>query len=565
MQKLTDIYNFNASTDQDERARLYLTPVAVKLTRGNVSGAEILLKDKPVQVLLGKSEACVLKNEPGAEKAAVLLDFGRELHGNIRLTVSTIKSASERAKMTIRFGESVMEALAPIGHKNATNDHAVRDHIYDLGQWGTVETNESGFRFVYIELEEEDAIVNIPAIHMCFLYRDIPYLGSFECSDPLLEKIWQTAAYTVHLNMQNYLWDGIKRDRLVWMGDMHTEVLTIQSVFGANSIVPKSLDFLRDGTPPTVWMNGISSYSLWWIMVQADWYKYTGDMEYLAQQRGYLKALMENVVALVDENGSEQMPEMRFIDWPNHADPVAEHAGLQGILKLAIEAGADMLKALGEDEQAAASYAVAGRMNKHVPECGKSKQAAAFLSLSGIADAKKINDEVLTPGGAHGYSTFLGYYTMAAKALAGDWQGAIDDMRAYWGGMLDMGATTFWEDFDLNWMENACRIDEIVPEGKVDVHGDWGAYCYVMFRHSLCHGWSSGPVPYAARHILGITILEPGCKKIAIEPHLGDLAYARGSYPTPLGLVTVSHEKRPDGSIATEYTAPEGMEVVVRG
>ena len=270
MQKLTDIYNFNASTDQDERARLYLTPVAVKLTRGNVSGAEVLLKDKPVQVLLGKSEACILKNEPGAEKAAVLLDFGRELHGNIRLTVSTIKNESSRAKMTIRFGESVMEALAPIGHKNATNDHAVRDHVYDLGQWGTVETNESGFRFVYIELEEEEAIVNIPAIHMCFLYRDIPYLGSFECSDPLLEKIWQTAAYTVHLNMQNYLWDGIKRDRLVWMGDMHTEVLTIQSVFGAHGIVPKSLDFLRDGTPPTVWMNGISSYSLWWIMVQAD-------------------------------------------------------------------------------------------------------------------------------------------------------------------------------------------------------------------------------------------------------------------------------------------------------
>ena len=52
------------------------------------------------------------------------------------------------------------------------------------------------------------------------IIRDIPYLGSFTCDDPLLNNIWKTAAWTVHLNMQNYLWDGIKRDRLAWQGDL---------------------------------------------------------------------------------------------------------------------------------------------------------------------------------------------------------------------------------------------------------------------------------------------------------------------------------------------------------
>lgn len=61
--------------------------------------------------------------------------------------------------------------------------------------------------------------------------------------------------------------------------------------------------------------------------------------------------------------------------------------------------------------------------------------------------------------------------------------------------MLDMGATTFWEDFDMDWMENAARIDQIVPAGKKDIHGDYGAYCYRGFRHSLCHGWASGRRP----------------------------------------------------------------------
>ena len=49
--------------------------------------------------------------------------------------------------------------------------------------------------------------------------------------------------------MQEYLWDGNKRDRLVWLGDMHPEVMTVNTVFGYNEVVPKSLDLIRDVTP----------------------------------------------------------------------------------------------------------------------------------------------------------------------------------------------------------------------------------------------------------------------------------------------------------------------------
>jgi len=157
----------------------------------------------------------------------------------------------------------------------------------------------------------------------------------------------------------------------------------------------------------------------------------------------------------------------------------------------------------------------------------------------------------------------MGYYMLAAKAKAKDWQGAINDMRDYWGGMLKMGATTFWEDFDLSWMENAGRIDEIVPAGKKDIHGDYGAFCYEKFRHSLCHGWSSGPVPFIMRHVMGITIAEPGCKTLRITPHLGGLKYAEASYPTPLGVVSVKHTVQEDGKVLTEYDAPEGIRVII--
>ena len=81
--------------------------------------------------------------------------------------------------------------------------------------------------------------------------------------------------------------------------------------------------------------------------------------------------------------------------------------------------------------------------------------------------------------------------------------------------MLDLGATTFWEDFDIKWLDNAARIDELVPEGKVDVHRSYGDFCYKGFRHSFCHGWASGPTAWLSEHVLGISIVEPGCKRCA--------------------------------------------------
>ena len=33
-------------------------------------------------------------------------------------------------------------------------------------------------------------------------------------------------------------------------------------------------------------------------------------------------------------------------------------------------------------------------------------------------------------------------------------------------------------------------------EGQRDIHGDFGAFCYQGFRHSLCHGWSAGVIGF---------------------------------------------------------------------
>lgn len=112
--------------------------------------------------------------------------------------------------------------------------------------------------------------------------------------------------------MQDYLWDGIKRDRLVWVGDMHPEVATINAVFGYNEVVPKSLDLARDITPLPGWMNGISTYSMWWILIQRDWYLHNGNRAYLKQQQAYLVKLLDLLSQKIDDKNSEKLDGTRI-------------------------------------------------------------------------------------------------------------------------------------------------------------------------------------------------------------------------------------------------------------
>src|SRR5690606_10600988 len=346
---------------------------------------------------------------------------------------------------------------------------------------GKIQIGESGFRFARIDLLDEEAELHLKEVRAIFVYRDIPYIGSFKCSDERLNQNWQTGPYTVHLNMQDYLWDGIKRDRLVWVGDLHPEVSTVNTVFGYNEVVPKSLDLARDVTPLPGWMCGISTYSMWWIILHHDWYMHHADLQYLKEQQPYLAGLVKQMVSKIGPDGKEMMDGNRFLDWPSSEDPEAIHAGLQAMTIWSLSTAAKLAAILNDGETQRIAEEGVNRLKKYIPEMGQSKQAAALMALADLTTAEKANT-VLAAGGAKKFSTFYGYYMLQAMAKAGNYQGALDVIRNYWGAMLDLGATTFWEDFNLDWLPNASRIDELVPEGKKDIHGDYGAYCYVGFR-----------------------------------------------------------------------------------
>lgn len=558
---------------RDSRIREYLSPVRIVWQQDSVQieNEHYLLSPGNGQADLSNSRVCVMRSTD-ARHPALLLDFGKEIQGGIQL-VTGMPVSQKPVRIRVRFGESVSEAMCEIDGKNgATNDHAVRDFQLSLPWLGVAEVGNSGFRFVWIDLPDDSVELQLKEIRAIATYRDIPYKGSFRCSDERLNQIWQTGAYTVHLNLQEYLWDGIKRDRLVWIGDMHPEVMTVNTVFGYNEAVPKSLDLTRNITPLPNWMNGISSYSIWWLLIQRDWFRYQGDWTYLQSQKDYLVDLLKVLISKVDASGREHLDGMRFLDWPSNENPEAINAGLQALMVQAMKYGAELCSLLQEPELASTCLETEARLRKAAPQVIKPflalkkkptepgmKQAAALLAWAGLMDANEADQKYLSQEGGHGFSTFYGYYMLRSMALAGNYSGALDIIRSYWGAMLDMGATTFWEDFNLDWLPNAAPIDELVPAGKKDIHGDFGAYCYKGFRHSLCHGWASGPTSWLTEYVLGVEVLEPGCRVLRIVPHLADLEWVEGTFPTPKGIVKIRHEKQPDGSISSKIDAPEGI------
>ena len=559
------------NTIRDSMVRDLLRPQKILIAGNGVQNPEHLLSASEIQNGFFSTDVTVLTNQDG-KNPTLLLDFGKEIHGGIKFITAACSSADGK-RIRVTFGESVGEAMRDNFNGNGFSDHSVHQAAVKLPQSGDFEFGNTGFRFVRIELTDADSLIEIISIYGVFVHRDIEFKGKFECSDSLINDIYDTAAHTCFLNMQTYLWDGIKRDRVVWAGDMHPHIMALRTVFGNDPIVRESLKHVAGKYPPSAFPNGMVTYGMWWVMSLYDWYQYSGDKKLLDELADYLKSLLLSFANLINPDGSDSLGSVRrgyFFDWPTFEKPEAA-AGVRALLSRALTAGAELCKILNEnnleevcrEKAKALNLYTASHINKNTytdkNSWEKSKQAAAMMFLAGQLDKKRVAN-VLAYKNGYGLSVYMGYYILTAAAQSSGINIAAAMMKEYFGGMISAGATSFWEDFDVDWLKPGATIERVLQPGEYDIHGDNGAHCYESHRHSLCHAWGSGVAAFIAENILGVQILKPGCNEIRIAPQLGDLEWARGVYPTPHGNVNIEHIKE-NGKISTKITAPDEIEI----
>ena len=498
----------------------------------------------------------------------VILDYGKELSGGVRPICRAIVDENGNltsATLHFRFGESLTESCSTLGVKNAGNDHSMRDFYASLATNSMATYGDTGFRFLRIDNTSPYDIVlaAIPAVND---YYSGVQLGTFECDDNLLNKIFETAAYTLSLCIQNgYIWDGIKRDRAVWIGDMYPEVMSSLYLYGNIEEIKNSIEFCKNVTPDGEWMNGIPSYSLWWIIVLSEYVKYTEDKEYAIANLSYVKTILTQFDGCLTSDGRYTAGNYvfvskneNFLDWPTNFTPDSEF-GVRALMLRAFRTAKALYKNPEIDILCDTLIERVQKRNKFVSSY---KQVVAMRVLAGLESGEETL-KLLTKDNAKGLSSFMSYFILSAIAQLGETGKALEIAKEYYGGMLSMGATTFWEDFDVDWMRNSARLDEFPKEGQNDIHGDFGQFCYKQFRHSFCHAWSVGIIQFLYEQVLGVQISNGGFKKVKIKPYLGEMSYVKGSIPTPYGRIFIECKKNANGEIFAKYSAPKEVEILL--
>ena len=324
----------------------------------------------------------------------------------------------------------------------------------------------------------------------------------FTGETPREQAIYDAALRTLRLCMREFLLDGVKRDRLPWAGDLSVSLLANAHSFRDPEIVKRTLKVLDSAGWEQGDINGIVDYSLWWIISQELFQRHFGDRAFLAKHYPRIAGRLESFAAranaegLLTDDGAEGSRVWLFIDWtPDAKSTTALNAIYYGALKAGAElAGiqrqwedADRWQKRAEQvkktlhEKAWDAQRGLFRFDVRDPKAGHfTRHPNVYAAYFGVAEGEELEsigralaaDDLPAVGTPYAYA-----YQAMALLKCGRRADARKLVEKIWGGMLDLGATTFWEGYN--------------PAYRGRKH--WEFY-ERPFANSLCHAWSSAPV-----------------------------------------------------------------------
>ena len=464
----------------------------------------------------------------------IMLDFGREVSGRLEL----VSDSNAPAEVIVQYGESAAEAIL--------QPFLGADPIY-IPPHGTAYGPKSGFRYALIRFTGGRATA-FRAIRLDGIAYPVRYEGFFKSSSPLLNRMWTIGAYTAHLCMQSDIWDGVKRDRNRWAGDLDVSGRTIDDVFGTRFLMATTLNRLIGPAPIHRHVNGIPGYSAFWVNDLFNYYLHSGSKPELEKVHTRLVELLNYMKRDLNRKAlfSDLSHAWPFVDWAPglHEYDRNTRMATQFEYYQAFKDGSYLLRVLHDERnsklmaaearsiKAAAQKYMVGRAGTF----GSRWQPNAYAVLSGVATKHEyptIWNHVLSEVGTAKYRSYVitpyyNFYVVEAMAKMHHRRAALNWIRQYWGGMVNEGATSFWEGYSPSWLKG------FLYQQNLQADSNWG------FHVSLAHGWSSGVTPWLMDQVLGIRPTAGGFSKVEIRPDLLGLKWAKGGEPTPHGLLRIS-------------------------
>jgi alpha-L-rhamnosidase len=259
----------------------------------------------PVRITEEIKPIAILKTPAGE----TVLDMGQNMVGWVRFTVN----GAAGDKVVLRHAE----VLDKDGYFYVGNLRTAKQQIEYICKGGGIESYEphftfQGFRYVLVEQYPGEPVLD--AFTGRVIHSDMEVTGSFECSDPLVNKLQQNIVWGQRGNFLDVPTDCPQRDeRLGWTGDAQVFIRTAAFNMNVASFFTKWVRDLKadqhaDGGVPSVIpiIRGIKQHSsaAWGdAAVICPWTMYLcyGDTRILEEQYDSMKAWVEYIHAQGDQ------------------------------------------------------------------------------------------------------------------------------------------------------------------------------------------------------------------------------------------------------------------------
>ena len=436
-------------------------------------------------------------------------------------------------------------------------------------------TAPRGFRYLQVKVTPvagaEVLIHQLGAVQQIYPFRT---LGSFTCSEPLLDRIWAMGWRTLRMCAEDVYTDCPWRERLLYAGDFLVEMATTLAGSGDLRLIARCLELLA---PAVASPQAIGNdFSLIPMVILAWYQERGGDRELVQRLFPRFAATLEARLATNRPDGLYEAGNA-FIDWigtERDSCLAAFNAIMVGALDAMARVAtrlktpraqwtrrADRLRTLLRtrfwDEEAGA-YRDGFKADALLP--GHHLAASAWVGLFADATTKaqerrlRAHYQAHLPNifaGAPGSATspYGGFHILGALYRAGHVDLAEQFMIQAWGSFLQAGWDTVGELFPAR---------QVAADGTVSYapHNGW----------TLCHAWSSGPTFYLSSQVLGVDLGFPVPRdpaRLVIAPTSDTLSWAAGVVPHPRGTVSVSW-RREGQALHLTCAVPRGVRWTVR-
>ncbi|MFZ5519282.1 MAG: alpha-L-rhamnosidase C-terminal domain-containing protein [Candidatus Zhuqueibacterota bacterium] len=522
--------------------------------------------ENPAGLMSNNAESTVLHPSPAGD-VELVYDLGQQNIGYYDFELTT-----EAGVIIDIFGVEYITADGAIQHTQH-NRNGMR-YIAKQGRNAFTSLKRRSGRYIFITFRNVHAPVVIHNFQIIESTYPVNQIGRFRCSDTRLERIWEMSALTLKLCMEDTFTDCPLYEQTLWVGDARNEALFAYPVFGATDIAKRCITLAGRSLErfpivgcqvPSSWEVLLPAWSYLWGISVWDYYFYSADLDFLKSAWPMVIQNLRGAEAMRNERGLFTAPLWNMFDWSGIDDQHVTVLHNSMLLVGAIDAALKCTDALDDSAHRGWLTSFRGELiagigslwdndkkayRDALDESGQVSQSTSqhtsFLSLLyNIVPAEhrqSVIDNIVSPPATMipvGSPFAMLYYYEALEAI-GMPDAIIRSIYESYLPMLEAGATTVWEIFaSSNYRPGAFPT------------------------RSHCHAWSSAPLYFLNRIILGIKPVQPGGTEIEVSPRLNGLSWAEGAIATPRGTLSVSW--RLDGNeLHVKISAPRNVNVICR-